>query len=195
VIRAANIQPELKGEDHQGTLTPSKQVSEWAENWAAIRSLARYFADRGGLKPLICPCSFVSHFGTSGTNMSERLDVAHGARIFATRCSYASHGTSMQLSPPRCKQVCAIPVNLNDATTCQIPDQAGRSNVFVSVWETTAEQFGCIPAEFGCTVRPWANNKLLTVLYEKAPPMGGMLNGRGLCWRMLTPRIHSIGVS
>ena len=158
MIRAANIQPELKGEDHQGTLTPSKQVSEWAENWAAIRSLARYFADRGGLKPLICPCSFVSHFGTSGTNMSERLDVAHGARIFATRCSYASHGTSMRLSLPwaeshrplgspmksvgsaiRGEQVCTIPVNLNDLPACQIPDQAGRSKMFECIWVTAAE--------------------------------------------------------
>jgi hypothetical protein len=73
----------------------------------------------------------------------------------------------------RVEQACAIPVNLSDPPALQTPEQTRSPKVFTGICEPTAEQAISIPAKFGRTPRPWPNNKLLTVVYEEAPPTDG----------------------
>jgi hypothetical protein len=70
----------------------------------------------------------------------------------------------------RGEQVCAIPVNLHDAATCQTPKQTRSPKVLKGIFETAAEQSVSIPAKFGCTLRPWAGDKSLAVVHENTPP-------------------------
>jgi hypothetical protein len=72
----------------------------------------------------------------------------------------------------RGEQVCTIPVNLHDVATCHTPDQAGRSNVFVCIWVTAAEQIVSGPAKSGCALCPRAGDEPPKVVQEHAPTIG-----------------------